>query len=103
MRQKFLRGHRVHIEKITKPWKKHFPCDVDAIVNGTYATLHGYHNDRAFDDYQLVLLDDSGKPFNQVSWYEVEDLTLVSEDRIAGEELIEKYLVDLRSEEILSE
>lgn len=84
-KQKFFRGHRVHITANLPKSMSHFTGDVDAIVDGSYSDQYGGSN---VDDYSLLLL--TKRPY-RVSWYHEHQLTLVNSDRDAGERLLQKY------------
>jgi len=87
-KQKFLRGQRVHITKDMPEWMHHFTCDCDAIVQASYRDQFGGNDHRS---YSLLLLNKRGKPVEDCSWYEEDQLTLVDGDRDKGEALIQSY------------
>jgi len=88
--QKFKRGSRVRIcEKLLG--RGHFPSDLDAIVEYTYAQR--YWGDDV-DNYSLLVLDNNGCPMGSNSWYFEADLTLLSDDINAGLKIIERYQND---------
>ena len=82
--QKFKRGWRVKITSELPESMSHFTCDCEAIVLFSYAQRY-FGND--FDSYCLLLLED-GVPPRSCAWYEADQLTLVSDDVLAGLEVI---------------
>ena len=93
-KQKFIRGMRVRVAKENPPWRKHFPCDCDAIVVGSYADQYSGGSD-AYKQYTLLIKHKpgelaSGKIWSQSSWYDEELLTLIDADRDKGELLIQE-------------
>ena len=94
--QKYLRGHRVKIDDEMPPHMDHFPCGVEAIVDYSYSDAFGYHEPNCTpkrEAYSLLLLGDDGSYSEPmlVAWYDQDQLTLVSDDRDAGERLLHKY------------
>ena len=87
--QKFKRGSKVHIGKMP-PGMLYFNGDFDAIVKGTPAQLFGDGSDNV-EKYAVLELDDDGKAINAVSWYDEDQLTLLSNDLNAGLKIIESY------------
>lgn len=87
--QKFLNGERVRIKATLPRSRRHFPCDTDAIVLGTYRSKYSRGPSK---EYSLLLLDTTGKPIGISSWYEEGDLTLISKDRLSGELLYYQYI-----------
>ena len=89
-KQKFLRGHKVHVNiPKTCIWMSHFDTDVDAIVVGSYRDQYGGTD---CESYTLVLLDKKGVPYEECSWYEEYQLTLIDADRDKGEQILQSYL-----------
>lgn len=90
--QRFYRGHRVRIGAMPEHMS-HFPSDCDAIVEYSYAEKYGGREPRNSRQYGLLLLDAKGWPYNSVSWYDEDQLTLLDPDRDAGEAIIQSYIV----------
>jgi len=88
MGQKFLTGYEVKIDDKLHPSMDHFPAGCNAIVMYTYSQAFG---GRDIKSYSLVLLDEDHRPYNEVSWYDESQLTLVSKDIEAGMKIAEDY------------
>lgn len=88
--QKFKRGWRVKIIDEMPDCMSHFPCGMEAIVNYTYAQKFG-GGEQEKKEYCLTLLNKKGKPYDQVSWYEEDQLTLVNKNIKEGLEIIEQF------------
>ena len=86
--QKFKRGSKVHVCKDMPSYMSHFESDFDAIVKYTYAQKYGGSN---VDSYALAVLNAAGVVVNYISWYEENQLTLISDDTEAGLKLIAQY------------
>ena len=80
-KQKFPRGTCVRVAKDLGLAMRFFPSDTDAIVEYTYSQRYSGNDVKS---YCLLLLDDSGKPTDSVSWYKEHQLTLISDDLDAG-------------------
>ncbi len=97
--QKFFRGQRVRVADDLGSMLRHFQSGCDAIVVGSYtgcdAIVVGSYTDQygsaAGEDpeYTLLLKDDG--VMDTVSWYEESQLTLVSDDRVRGEEILQRH------------
>jgi hypothetical protein len=88
MRQKFGKLSFVHICKDMPNLMKHFDCDFDAIVNGTYSQIYGGKNIKNYSVYQIK----EGRVVNKIAWYDENQLSLLPEqDRDKAEEMIEEY------------
>ena len=84
-----MRGTRVKIAKDLGEMMKHFlGKDGEAIVDYTYSERYGGEN---VESYSLVLLNKHGKPYNSCAWYVESQLTLISDDLLAGMEIIENF------------
>lgn len=66
----------------------HFDSDFNAIVEYTYAQKYGGDD---INSYSLIQLDENDNPINSISWYEENQLTLISDDLAKGKEIIERY------------
>lgn len=89
--QTFLRGHRVKVADDLGYSMSHFSgAGHEAIIEGSYGDLCGMYGPRANHKFSLVLLRD-GAPFNKSAWYDESQLTLLSADRDAGEQIIQDY------------
>ncbi len=88
--QKFFRGQRVKIADEMPRSMRHFEKGCEAIVVGSYTDqcMRTADSDHKFT---LCLLDKNGKPFDRVSWYGEHQLTLLSDDRRAGEDLLQAF------------
>ena len=85
---KFKRGSKVAVCKEMPSYMSHFENGFNAIVEYTYAQKYGGDD---IDSYSLIVLDDNNEPINSISWYEENQLTLISDDLAKGKEIIEKY------------
>lgn len=84
-------GTRVRICKLGKElW--HTPNGTEAIVGGNYPIRCGGHSfgNRELHQYSLYTMHE-GKVVNSVSWFDREDMEIVSEDLAAGQDLIQAY------------
>lgn len=73
------------------PSMSHFPAGFEAIVVGSYSDQYGrMGGERSDTQFTLCQLKD-GKPVNQISWYYEDQLTLLSDDRMAGEAILQDY------------
>lgn len=88
IKQKFFRGHRVHIAADLGPTMSHFHKDTDAIIVGSYSDLYGHGN---YTSYELLVLSKKGEPHHTSAWYEEHQLTLVNSDRDGGERMLQLY------------
>jgi hypothetical protein len=86
--QKFPRGARVKVTDEMPSSMAHFQKGFEGIVEYTYAQKYNGDN---VDSYSLIVLADGGKPVNSISWYKECQLTLISDDVEAGEQIIEEY------------
>lgn len=86
--QKFLIGQKVHIAKDLGSSMRHFTSDVDAIVLYSYNDRYGGGNT---NQYGLGILGKNGKIKFCSSWYWANQLTLMSDDRLLGLDLIQDY------------
>lgn len=75
MTQKFFRGDLVRIADDLGPSMSHFESGVDAVVIASYAEQYG-GNASGETKFTLYILPNIG----EVSWYNEEQLTLISED-----------------------
>ncbi len=88
MRQKFKMFSFVHVTKDLSWSMKHFDCDFDAIVGGTYSQIFGGTNINSYKLYQLK----DGEIYQPIAWYYEDQLTLLSEqNREKAEQMIEDY------------
>ena len=84
--QKFFRGQRVRIGDLTHgPYCYNCGQGKEAIVVGSYSDLYGKQDGEP--GYSLFIPSEN----DTVSWYPESSLELVSDDRRAGEELIQKH------------
>lgn len=90
-KQKFLHGQRVRIARKLDESMAHFPSGCEAIVDYTYAERYGMHGAYPHKEYSLYLLSRGGKITDRVSWYQEEQLSLVSKSVKAGEKLIQAF------------
>ena len=92
MRQKFFRGQRVKLADDFGSSMSHFGGKGgEAIVEGSYADQYGLGN---YDEFKLLLLSgiegNADFPYRS-AWYHEHQMTLVSDDRIKGEEILQMY------------
>lgn len=88
MKQKFFRGQRVGLAKKFPQMMDHFDGKgCEAIVMASYSDLYGFGD---FSNFNLLILPKRGKPFSS-SWYPEGLLTLISNNRESGEEIIQRY------------
>lgn len=88
-KQKFFRGQRVLIRMPTVPFRTPKDIGCEAIVIGSYADQYGGPN---HEDFTLLVFKTKPKVYSfQCSWYHVSGLQLLSDDRVAGELLIQEY------------
>jgi hypothetical protein len=88
MKQKFLQGSRVRVCKEMPDCMSHFHKDFEAIVEYTYSQAYGGSDIKS---YSLLALDKEGVTIGSRSWYQENQLTLVSDDLKAGMEIMEGY------------
>lgn len=87
--QKFFRGQRVRVADDLGKTMRHFTSGCDAIVVGSFS-------DRVFssgddeESYTLLLKEEDGT-MDTVSWYKESQLTILSIDRVRGEEILQKH------------
>ncbi len=86
-KQKFLRGDRVKIAARKDDYLQ--VGGKEAIVIGSYRDQYGGRKN--IDQFSLLVL--SKYPFS-MSWFDVEDLTLVDRKRLRGEKLLQKHNED---------
>jgi hypothetical protein len=88
MKQKFFRGQRVRIADQFPVEMHHFEGrKCDAIIDHSYSDVYGCGN---YSDYGLIILPKRGNPYYS-AWYPERLLTLVSDDRVAGEKIIQQH------------
>ncbi len=88
MKQKYLRGYEVKVDSEMPPMMAHFESGFNGIVDHTDSEANGGDD---VESYCLVQLDKDRNPINQISWYDEDQLTLVSDDMKKGMEIIESY------------
>lgn len=86
--QKFYRGQRVKVDDVMPPSMAHFKAGFIGIVDHSYSDAYGLGNDK---EYCLLVLDEKGKGIDCVAWYPESQLTLISDDRRKGENLLQDY------------
>ncbi len=96
--QKFFRGQRVRVADDLGSMMRHFTSGCDAIVVGSFSDqmsrISGADMDivkEIEESYTLLLLKSEDGTMSTASWYEESQLTLVSDDRIRGEEILQKH------------
>lgn len=92
MIQKFRKLSFVRVGKMPQHMA-HFDGEIDAIVDGTFTQIHGGRGQegRSLRQYCLFLVRD-GVIYNHVSWYEEDQLTLLTvQDSLLAEQMIETY------------
>lgn len=82
MRQKFFRGQIVWIQKEMPKSMSHFESGKYAVIQYSYNDQYGGGD---VDSFSVMFLDDG----NSVSWYKTDQLTLVHDDRVLGETLLQ--------------
>jgi hypothetical protein len=83
--QKFFRGQRVRLKMADE-------YDDEAIVDHSYSDQYGRLGEDDRYDHQMSLLRlRNGKPVNRISWYSGSNLELLSDDRHAGERLLQLF------------
>jgi len=88
VKQKFFRGQRVFISNKLPTSMSHFGGrGEEAIVMYSYSDVYGHHD---FNDLSLLILPKNRKSYVS-SWYPDHLLTLLSDNRRAGERLLQKY------------
>ena len=85
---KYARGTKISVCKEMPTSMSHFESGFNAIVEYTYAQKYGGDD---IDNYSLIVLNDKDEPINSISWYNENQLTLISDDVSKGKEIIEKY------------
>ena len=96
MKQKFFRGQRVKLDSKFPKHMDHFGGKgVEAIVVASYSDLYGGGN---FSSFQLLILD--RKHYYNSAWYPEDLMTLISDNRKAGEVIIQMHNEDLIMEEV---
>ena len=85
---KFQRGSKVAVCKEMPSYMSHFESGFNAIVEYTYAQKYGGDD---INSYSLIQLDENDNPINSISWYEENQLTLISDHIAKGKEIIERY------------
>lgn len=90
MTQKYFHGQRVKVDAKTPAHMRHFESGFEGIVDYSYTDRYG---GKAGDGpcYSLLVLDNNDTPVNRISWYYETQLTLLSDDRAAGEKLFQQY------------
>ena len=89
-KQKFFRGQRVKICKDLGHGMGHFESDREAIVIGSYGDQFGKTVGRGPESYSLCVFGPRGGGGHHVSWYDEWQLTLVSDARREGEEILQR-------------
>jgi hypothetical protein len=90
LKQKFFRGQMVRLCKIFPVEMAHFDGKGEiAVVEASYSDLYGLGN---YSDFQLMVrCEIKGKErWHSSAWYHDSMMTLVSDDRKAGEEIIQR-------------
>lgn len=91
LKQKFFHGQRVRLTGSFPKCMDHFDGrNHEAIIDHSYADAFGGPN---HEDFAIIVLPNEGdnwKPY-WTAWYPRELMTLVSDDRIAGEEIIQRH------------
>ena len=87
-RQKFKRGSRVKVAKNLGSMMSHYDSDFEGIVVYTYAQEYGGSN---VNSYCLLVLNEKGRPINEISWYQENQLTQLEGTRVEGLDLIEEF------------
>jgi len=92
-KQKFFRGQRVRLAKDFGKCMSHFGGKGgEAIVVHSYSDSYGGGN---YSDFDLLVL--CGKPEiyeeypSQSAWYHDYQMTLISDDRVTGEKILQLY------------
>jgi len=88
--QKFFRGQRVRVADDLGSMMRHFTSGCDAIVVGSFSDQISSTSGADEESYTLLLKNEDGTT-GTASWYEESQLTLVSDDRIRGEEILQKH------------
>lgn len=96
--EKFYVGAKVAVVREKRDWddddgKVIRRENYTGIVLGDYPTLcsgHGY-GESQLHSYSLLILDADGKPKSTQAWFEAEEMTLLDNDLLAGQKLIEQY------------
>ena len=88
--QKFFRGQRVRVADDLGSMMSHFTSGCDAIVVGSFSDQIFCRRGADEESYTLLLKDEDGT-MGTVSWYKESQLTLVSDNRIRGEEILQKH------------
>jgi len=92
MKQKYPKLLFVHVCKEMPSDMSHFDSDFDAIVEGTYAQLHG---GRDVDSYSIYKIR-GGRIVNTISWYEEYQLTSLEEqDKKLAKAMIKTYRLEV--------
>ena len=65
----------------------HFECGCEAIVMASYSDRH---NGTDHSNFELMVIPPNGKPY-ECAWYYDHQLTLVSDDRVAGEQFLQDH------------
>ena len=94
---KFLPGQKVWVEVGHTKSMLHFATKFYALIRGSYGMLYGGPD---HDDWDVCMLDDSGRIVNEIAWYHTDQLTLVKGfNRFKGYELIEAFDLERHSDD----
>jgi hypothetical protein len=89
-KQKFFRGQRVRICDKFPEYMSHFSgTGCVAIVQYSYSDVYGPPHE---GDYSLLIFENNH--WFSVSWYKEDQLTLIDNDRDAGERILQEYKYD---------
>lgn len=91
-KQKFFRGQRVKLDDVMPEFMSHFPAGGEAIVDHSYTDIY-YGDEFQNQSLALVLLDPVKEFRGWTAWYHESQLTLLSDDRVAGEKILQRYKV----------
>jgi len=89
--QKYFRGYRVKVQEVMPKEMAHFAAGFEAIIIGSFTDQFLTNQPDDYKNYELLQLED-GKPVNTGAWYLEDQLTLLSDDRAAGEALISAWV-----------
>jgi hypothetical protein len=85
--QKYTRGMLVWIAKNLGNSMAHFESGCFAIIHHSYSDMYGGNDADGNASYSVVFLDDG----RSCSWYDENQLTLISKDRDRGEKFIQYW------------
>ena len=86
--QKYPRGTTVKVRKEGGGWT--------GVVQHTFRSEYGYGS---AEDYRLLCLDEEGKPWNEMAWFEERELTLIDADTSKGNELFGEWALIMLAQE----